>query len=83
MLQTRKTPVHLSPNYRPDIDGLRAIAVIAVMLCHAGYAAFAGGFTGVDVFFTISGFVVTTSLLGDLSRDSFSFKEFMRAGRSA
>lgn len=76
MLQTRKTPVHLSPNYRPDIDGLRAVAVLAVMLCHAGYAAFAGGFTGVDVFFTISGFVVTTSLLGDLSRDSFSFKEF-------
>ncbi|CAG4899082.1 acyltransferase family protein [Paraburkholderia gardini] len=76
MLQTRKLPVHLSPNYRPDVDGLRAVAVLAVMLCHAGYAAFAGGFTGVDVFFTISGFVVTTSLLGDLARDSFSFKEF-------
>ncbi|MEM5434099.1 acyltransferase family protein [Paraburkholderia diazotrophica] len=76
MLQARKLPVHLSPNYRPDVDGLRAVAVLAVMLCHAGYATFAGGFTGVDVFFTISGFVVTTSLLGDLSRGAFSFKGF-------
>jgi peptidoglycan/LPS O-acetylase OafA/YrhL len=76
MQQTRNQTVHLSPNYRPDIDGLRAVAVLAVMLCHAGYRAFAGGFTGVDVFFTISGFVVTTSILGDLERDAFTFKGF-------
>ncbi|MFM0554702.1 acyltransferase family protein [Paraburkholderia sediminicola] len=76
MLQTRKLPVHLSQSYRPDVDGLRAVAVLAVLLCHAGFRAFGGGFTGVDVFFTISGFVVTTSLLGDLSRDAFSFWGF-------
>ncbi|MGF6724952.1 peptidoglycan/LPS O-acetylase OafA/YrhL [Paraburkholderia sp. GAS41] len=47
-----------------------------MMLCHAGYSAFAGGFTGVDVFFTISGFVVTTSILGDLANGTFSFSGF-------
>lgn len=67
---------HRSQGYRPDIDGLRAFAVIAVMLCHAGFAAFRGGFIGVDIFFTISGFVVTNSIVGDLNRDAFSFKEF-------
>ncbi|TKC90142.1 acyltransferase [Trinickia terrae] len=69
-------PRHLSPHYRPDIDGLRAIAVLSVVLAHAGFSAFAGGFTGVDVFFTISGFVVTNSILGDLERGAFSFKGF-------
>lgn len=46
------------------------------MFAHAGFTAFAGGFTGVDVFFTISGFVVTNSILGDLERGEFSFKGF-------
>jgi peptidoglycan/LPS O-acetylase OafA/YrhL len=72
----KKTQTHVSPQYRPDVDGLRAVAVLAVLLCHAGFSRFAGGFTGVDVFFTISGFVVTTSLLGDLSQEAFSFKGF-------
>ncbi|MGP8437806.1 acyltransferase family protein [Paraburkholderia fungorum] len=77
MLLSRNQPrLHVSPNYRPDVDGLRAVAVVAVMLCHAGFSRFAGGFIGVDVFFTISGFVVTASLLGDFSRESFSFKGF-------
>lgn len=67
---------HLSPHYRPDIDGLRAIAVVSVLFAHAGFAAFAGGFTGVDVFFVISGFVVTNSILGDLGRREFLFKGF-------
>ena len=76
MPSTHAQTQHVSPTYRPDIDGLRALSVIAVMLCHAGFKAFTGGFIGVDVFFTISGFVVTTSLLGDLERDAFSFKAF-------
>lgn len=46
------------------------------MLAHAGFSAFAGGFTGVDVFFTISGFVVATSILGDLRTNTFSFRGF-------
>jgi peptidoglycan/LPS O-acetylase OafA/YrhL len=66
----------VSQSYRPDIDGLRAVAVLAVVLCHAGFAQFSGGFTGVDVFFTISGFVVANSILSDLRRDAFSFKAF-------
>lgn len=73
---TSERGTHLPQDYRPDIDGLRAIAVLAVMLCHAGFVRFAGGFTGVDVFFTISGFVVANSILGDIGRNTFSFKAF-------
>lgn len=50
--------------------------MLAVILCHAGFSAFRGGFIGVDVFFTISGFVVGTSVLGDLSRGTFSLADF-------
>jgi len=67
---------HHAQSYRADIDGLRALAVIAVMLCHAGFTTFRGGFVGVDVFFAISGFVVTNSIVDDLNRNAFSFKEF-------
>ncbi|MGI4861082.1 MAG: acyltransferase family protein [Janthinobacterium lividum] len=62
--------------YRSDIDGLRAFAVLAVIFCHAGFAWSAGGFIGVDVFFTISGFVVANSILRDLKRERFSVTGF-------
>lgn len=65
-----------SQNYRPDIDRLRATAVLAVVLCHAGFSRFAVRFISVDVFFTISGFVVTNSIFSDLNRNTFSFKAF-------
>ncbi|WP_433372191.1 acyltransferase family protein [Actinoplanes sp. CA-142083] len=54
--------------FRPDIEGLRAIAVTLVVLSHAGLSRFAGGYVGVDVFFVISGFLITTLLLKELTR---------------
>ena len=53
----------MKPNYIPKIDGLRAIAVIMVLLFHLEPEFFKGGFVGVDVFFVISGFVITNSLI--------------------
>ena len=69
-------------NYRPEIDGLRAIAVGAVILYHAqitifGYKPFKGGFIGVDIFFVISGYLITSIILKELvTTGSFSFKHF-------
>jgi peptidoglycan/LPS O-acetylase OafA/YrhL len=57
-----------SGGFRTDVEGLRAVAIIAVLLCHAGIPAFAGGYVGVDVFFVISGFLITRLLLGELGR---------------
>ena len=54
-----------TPGYRPDVDGLRAVAVLAVVLFHAGFAGFGGGFVGVDVFFVISGFLITRLIVDD------------------
>lgn len=54
--------------YRPEIDGLRAVAVIPVLLTHAGFTAVSGGFLGVDVFFVISGYLITTILLREFSK---------------
>ncbi|MGY6214042.1 acyltransferase family protein [Methylolobus aquaticus] len=55
-------------NYRPDIDGLRAVAIIPVVAFHAGVPLFGGGFVGVDVFFVISGFLITRLLADELGR---------------
>src|SRR3954463_10430256 len=52
--------------FRPDVEGLRAVAIGAVLLCHAGLPFFAGGYIGVDVFFVISGFLITRLLLAEL-----------------
>ena len=64
------------PKYRPDIDGLRAIAVLSVVAHHAFPGTVKGGFTGVDVFFVISGFLISTIILENLARGTFSFVEF-------
>ena len=64
------------PAYRPDIDGLRAIAVMAVVAFHAFPRSLRGGFAGVDVFFVISGFLISTLILENLQRGTFSFRVF-------
>ena len=60
--------------YRSEIDGLRAVAVIPVVFFHAGLELFSGGFVGVDVFFVISGYLITTIILKELENNSFSIK---------
>src|SRR5947209_4163355 len=62
--------------HRDDIDGLRAVAVIPVVLFHFGVPGFAGGFVGVDVFFVISGFLITTIVDNDIKRGEFSILGF-------
>lgn len=62
--------------YIPSIDGLRAIAVILVILFHLDLAWLKGGFVGVDVFFVISGFLITKNMLSDIGRQEFSFSQF-------
>ena len=63
--------------YRTDIDGLRAIAVVSVLLFHVGFDSFGGGYVGVDVFFVISGFLITRLIRNEVLRTSgFSFSRF-------
>ena len=63
-------------HYRPDIDGLRAIAVSAVVIHHAFPEWLHGGFIGVDIFFVISGYLISSIILDNLARDRFSFADF-------
>lgn len=62
--------------YRLEIDGLRAVAVIPVILFHAGFSLFSGGFVGVDIFFVISGYLITTIILTELDQGVFSLSRF-------
>lgn len=62
--------------YRPEIDGLRSVAVIPVILFHAGFNAFKGGFVGVDIFFVISGYLITSIILEDIDNKKFSIGSF-------
>ena len=63
-------------HYRAEIDGLRALAIIPVMLFHAGFATFSGGFVGVDVFFVISGYLITTIIVNDIESGRWSLMHF-------
>lgn len=67
---------HSSLSYRPDVDGLRAVAVLLVIAFHATPSLCPGGFVGVSVFFTISGFLITRIILHDLHNEHFSFATF-------
>lgn len=64
------------PKYRPDIDGLRAIAVLSVVGFHAFPSQFSGGFIGVDIFFVISGYLITTIITNNLKVGDFSIIDF-------
>lgn len=67
------------PSYRPDIDGLRAIAVLSVVLFHIKASLLPGGFVGVDIFFVISGYLITGNILKDRASEyGFSWAEFYR-----
>ena len=66
----------LTLKYRAEIDGLRALAVVPVILFHAGFEIFSGGFVGVDVFFVISGYLITTILIEDIENNRFSLVNF-------
>lgn len=65
--------------YRADIDGLRAIAVLAVLFYHLKFQWFSGGFVGVDIFFVISGYLITRKIVDGLEKGRFSFTEFYLA----
>jgi peptidoglycan/LPS O-acetylase OafA/YrhL len=62
--------------YRKEIDGLRALAVVPVILFHAGFKFFSGGFVGVDIFFVISGYLITNIISADISNGNFSIRKF-------
>ena len=62
--------------YRKEIDGLRSVAVLPVIFFHAGFAAFSGGFVGVDVFFVISGYLITSIIVAELEQQRFSVLRF-------
>ncbi|MET0337002.1 MAG: acyltransferase family protein [Caulobacter sp.] len=72
-----KSAVAAAPGgYRPEIDGLRAVAVVPVVLFHAGFEPLSGGYVGVDVFFVISGFLITSILRADLDKGRYTLAGF-------
>jgi len=62
--------------YRADIDGLRAVAVLSVLAFHIGLNRFAGGFVGVDVFFVISGYLISSIIFADINASHFTIAGF-------
>ena len=66
----------MQTNYRSEIDGLRALAVLPVIFFHAGFELFGGGYVGVDIFFVISGYLITIIILKELHNNTFSIKNF-------
>lgn len=72
--ETQKTT---SRFYQPDVDGLRTVAVLLVLLFHAGFTSISGGFIGVDIFFVISGYLITGILVTSIEKDKFNYITFM------
>ena len=69
-------PASLAKSYRPEVDGLRCLAVCAVIFYHAGFGLFSGGYVGVDVFFVISGYLITGIIYKEVIEQRFSFVTF-------
>ncbi len=79
MLPQSNTPgpsYRAEPSYRPDIDGLRALAILSVVLYHSGLVRLSGGFTGVDIFFVISGYLIGGHIWTEMRTGTFSYKRF-------
>jgi peptidoglycan/LPS O-acetylase OafA/YrhL len=68
----------IKSSHRADIDGLRALAILPVVFYHAGFYLFPGGYIGVDIFFVISGFLISSILINDISNNTFSFSNFYK-----
>ena len=71
-----KNPIPTRSAYRPEIDGLRALAVIPVILFHLNSNLMPGGFVGVDIFFVISGFLITQIIIKESVEHRFTFRNF-------
>lgn len=71
-----KAALERASGYKPFIDGLRALSILAVVAYHAGFPQISGGFVGVDIFFVISGFLIVTHILSALQAGTFTFGEF-------
>ena len=71
-----KMNINTPKTYRPEIDGLRAIAVLLILFFHAGFEWMRGGFIGVDVFFVISGYLITRNIVFQIDQGAFSFSKF-------
>lgn len=76
-------PPQSNAAYRPDIDGLRAIAVMLVVLFHAFPSRLAGGFIGVDIFFVISGYLISSIILKEIAKGNLQYLGFIRKGSTA
>ena len=74
----RDYPILKSSRYLPGVDGFRAFAVLSVIFYHADATLLTGGYLGVDIFFVISGFLVTGIILDELDSGIFSIKEFFK-----
>lgn len=68
----------MAPIYRKDVDGLRTLAIVPILLYHAGVSAISGGFVGVDVFYVISGYLITSIIVPDIAKGGFSLLDFYR-----
>lgn len=76
--QKRSSASGVPHRYRPDVDGLRAVAILSVLFFHLNHAIFPGGFVGVDIFFVISGYLITRNIVTELDAGKFTILGFYR-----